>query len=388
MKTFYGDDIITPIEQQLLPKNSVETEDGKPIKNKYVSLALFGGMILLFAAFGFIDINKGEITTGIVVLSVCCLFFVVLIAGFIQTSLKEKTAQLMSATVNPVSTTNRKESVAVEQLQASNIPQFKLEVYEQNELPDIAYTYNEQLTEEKNIFGIRPLKIFYFFNFFSADSWEKKTAAGWQRHGPVFHLGSPEDVVIAKAWKSSEVKKIVNSLLITSPEKLSEAIDNVTYKPLPPKTKGLLAENYISGAYPTNLFLCADAIWQQCVELLFNKTDFSIIDAGDYTTERGGLQWEIHQIINHIATENFVVLINKKTDLVALAESFRNAWKHMSVTSPNNKEHVNPVRFIFYQPPDRHMAEKRRKNFMLEPFRQQTFSNDRIISFVLRSKNV
>jgi len=379
MKVFYGDDVITPVEQQLLTEANAEAENVKTIKNKYAFI-LFAGIILIIAIF------EGETGASIGVLSFCGLCITVLILVFIQTSLKEKAAQLMSASVNAVNTTKSKELITQE-LQATNIPQFKLEVYEQNELPDTTYTYNENLTEEKNIFSISPLKIFYFFNFFSTQSWEKKTAAGWQRHGPVFHLGSPEDIVIGKAWKSSDVKRIVNNLLITSPEKLSEVIENITYKPLPPKTKGLLTENYISGAYPTNLFLCADAIWQECVELLFHKTDFSIIEAGDYTTERGGLQWEIHQIINHVATENFVVLINSQTDLVSLAESFRNAWKHMSASSPNNRNYVNPIRFVFYQTPDRHIAENKRGNFLLEAVRQQTLSNDRIISFILQSQN-
>ncbi|MEP6951941.1 MAG: hypothetical protein ABI863_21810, partial [Ginsengibacter sp.] len=157
-------------------------------------------------------------------------------------------------------------------------------------------------------------------------------------------------------------------------------------KPLPPKTKGLLTENYFTGAYPANVFLCTDTIWQQCVALLFNRTDFAIIDACDYTTERAGLQWEIGQIINHIATENFVVIINNKTDIVALGESFRNAWKQMQSTSPNNKDNAAPLRFIFYQKPDRVMAEPKHKNVLYESARQQALSDDRIIAFILQSK--
>ena len=114
----------------------------------------------------------------------------------------------------------------------------------------------------------------------------------------------------------------MNRLLLTTSEKLAETMDKVSEKPLPPKPKGLMTENYFTGAYPSNVFYCTDAIWQQCVALLFAKTDVSIIDARDFTNERAGLQWEIGQIINHIATEDFVVLINSKTDLVALGEFF------------------------------------------------------------------
>jgi hypothetical protein len=381
MKAFYGDEAITPVVQQHLSKNNPEENQGKTIKNKYTFLLLFGSVFLI----GYFSMRSGDTLTGIIILAFGGVVFLGVIIGYIRRIATEKTAQLMRGKVNTASATNLKEPVA-EQLQATDIPEFKLEVYEQNELPDVAYTYNEQLTEEKNIFSINPLKIFYFFNFYSSDEWIKKIAGGWQRHGSLFHLGSPGDIAISNTWKFYEVKKTVNNILIASPEKLSEAIDNISYKPLPPKTKGLIADNYISGAYSTNSFLCTDTIWQQCVELLFNKTDFSLIDAADYTTERAGLQWEIHRVIDHVATENFIVLINGNTDFIALAEAFRNTWKQMSIASPNNRAFSNPIRFVFYQEPDRSMGAAERNNPILEAYRQQALSNDRIISFALQSK--
>ena len=267
-----------------------------------------------------------------------------------------------------------------------NIPPFQLDVYEQNELPDHDYQLNKNLTEEKNIFNCAPLRIFYFFNFYSGNSLINKTSGGFQRHGPVFFLGSPQDIGFVKLWDMFSIKKIMQELLITTPEKLSEAINKISAKPLPPKTKGLMTENYLTGAYPSNAFYCTDAIWKQCVALLFAKTDFSIIDANDYTKERAGLQWEIGQIINHIATEDFVVLINGRTDIVALGESFRNSWKYMHENSPNNRQHCGPVRFIFTQLVDHTIDKNDHINILLEQFHQQALSNDKIIAFMLKSK--
>jgi len=144
-----------------------------------------------------------------------------------------------------------------------------------------------------------------------------------------------------------------------------------------------MTENYFDGAYPSNVFYCTDAIWQQCVSLLFAKTDFSIIDACDYTKERAGLQWEIGKIINHIATEDMVVMINSKTDIVALGESFRNSWKLMNTDSPNNSERTAPVRFIFHQLPDHKIGEKEHTNIIYEQYHQEALSNDKIIGFML-----
>jgi hypothetical protein len=389
MKAFYGDDIITPVQQQRLSKSSAAEPEGKVIKNKYASALLFGTVILLITGFeGYNAMQEGNTSAAITWFVAGGLLLLVVIFIFIQTSLKERTAAIMHA--RSIAANEPKVTVVTikPSIKAFNIPPFKLEVYEQNELPDIAFTYNKKLSEEGNIFNIAPLKIFYFFNFYSPGSWEKKMAGGWQRHGPVFHLGSPDDIAINKTLKFYTLEKTVNRLLITSPEKLIEAIDNSTYKPLLPRTKGLLGENFISGAYPVNSFLCTDTIWQQCVELLFKKTDFSIIDAGDYTADRAGLQWEITQVINHLSTEKFVVLINGKTDIVSLGETFRKAWKEMDEASPNNTKDVTSIRFIFYQVPDREIAKREHKNFLLEILRQQTLSNDRIISFALRSKRI
>lgn len=386
MKAFYNDDVITPVEQYLL-KQGADAKEGKVIKNKYAGVILFGSVILLIAGIpGYQSLQSGNTFEGITWLSAGSVFLFVVVFSYIQSSIKEKIARLMSAKKNAQREKLNQPTTTEQPRKALIIPPFKLEVYEQNELPDIAYTYNEKLSEEKNIFDLKPLKIFYFFNFYSSHSWEKKVAGGWQRHGPVFHLGSPDDIAIVKTWKFYKVKKAVDDLLITLPEQLEEAIDKSTYKPLPPRTKGLMGENAISGAYPTNLFLCTDAIWQECVELLFRKTDFSIIDAGDYTAERAGLQWEIQQVINHISTDEFIVLINSNTDIVSLGETFRNAWRQMIEASPNNKEYVSPIRFIFYQQPNRTLAKRSHKNFLLEILRQQTLSNDKIISFALSPK--
>lgn len=386
MKAFYGDDTITPLQQQHLSKRAAEEQEGKTIKNKYAVVLLFGSVILLIAGFsGYNSLQEGDTKGGIIWFVAGGLFLCVIAFGFIQTSLKERTAQIMHAKAMASKESMLKMVAEVPSKKALDVPPFKLEVYEQNELPDVSFAYNKDLTEDQNVFGITPLKIFYFFNFYSPGSWEKKIAGGWQRHGPVFHLGSPDDIAFTKTWKFYEIEKIVTSVLITSPEKLVEASDNSTYQPLPPRTKGLMGESAISGAYPVNSFLCTDTVWQQCVRLLFRKTDFSIIDAGDYTAERAGLQWEITQVINHLSTEKFLVLINGKTDLVSLAETFRKAWKDMDEVSPNNHKDVTAIRFIFYQVPDKVMAKRERKNFLLEILRQQTLSNDRIISFALQS---
>jgi hypothetical protein len=246
---------------------------------------------------------------------------ILLLLGLIQTLIKYRVARIMHGKPDHAMALVAMGGNTGEQTEkAANIPLFQLEVYEQNELPDHGYSLNSHLTEEKNIFNIAPLPIFYFFNFYSTSSLLDKTSGGFQRHGPVFYLGSPEDIAFSKLWNMFSITKIMRKLLLTSPEQLNESVNRSSVIPISPGTKGLLAENYLTGAYPSNVFYCTDNIWQQCVAILFKKTKFAIIDACDYTSERAGLQWEIGQIINHIATSRFVVFINSKTDITSIMQ--------------------------------------------------------------------
>ena len=381
MKSFYENDIILPVTQEHITDQEVKQQEGKEIKNKLVSFLVFFGLAAFLAAMGYITSSNTEII-------IAAILALLLTLMLIQTLIQRRVANMMNTKINnlqhtAVAATEKSQPKLTKSI---TVPPFQLDVYEQNELPEHSYMLNQNLTEEKNIFNHKPLRIFYFFNFYSYGSLINKTNGGFQRHGTVFFLGSPQDISFTKFWNMFSIKKIVRRLLLTTPEKLSAAMDKVSEKPLPPKTKGLMTENYFTGAYPSNVFYCTDAIWQQCVALLFAKTDVSIIDASDYTSERAGLQWEIGQIINHIATEDFVVLINSKTDLVALGESFKKSWKEMDAASPNNRQNPAPVRFVFHQRPDRSMGEKTHTNALYEIYHQETLSNDKIVALLLQSK--
>ena len=380
MKLFTGNEEITPVVQQLILPDQVKQEEGKEIKNQFLSFGLF-----FLIAFGILI--TGYFSHSALTLVFGGIFTLGMILALIQTLIKKRVAGIMSrkgaqagssvaiAGDNPTQPTEK----------ATNIPLFQLAVYEQNELPDHGYALNPHLTEEKNIFNMAPLPIFYFFNFYSTRSLLNKTSGGFQRHGPVFYLGSPADIGFSKLWQMFSITKIMKKLLLTSPEQLHESIDKSSMTPLPPKTKGLLAENYLTGAYPSNTFYCTDLIWQQCVSILFSKTKFAIIDACDYTSERAGLQWEIGQIINHIATNRFVVFINAKTDINALGSSFRKCWNEMNADSPNNIEKPFPLRFIFSQLPDRKRDNNFHKNILMDQYHEEALSNDNVVNMLLES---
>ena len=125
-------------------------------------------------------------------------------------------------------------------------------------------------------------------------------------------------------------------MLITTKEKLKERLQTSSDDVLPPGSKQLKSVPHFTGAYPEHIFLCTDNIWQQAVKELMNRVNIVLVDASDYNTKRSGLNWEFQQLIDTISTSNFAVLINNYSDLPALGEALKKAWKNMSIHSPNN----------------------------------------------------
>ena len=96
------------------------------------------------------------------------------------------------------------------------------------------------------------------------------------------------------------------------------------------------------------MFLCADASWQHGIERLFATADLVIMDASDYLPERGGLNWEIEQLINKVDVTNLLILADYTADLDALKNGFKNAWTQMRSDGPNNRRDAGPLRIVVY----------------------------------------
>jgi hypothetical protein len=110
--------------------------------------------------------------------------------------------------------------------------------------------------------------------------------------------------------------------------------------------------SYLSGGYSQDLFLCTDSSWRHAVDRLFGQADIVVVDACDYDAERGGLNWELGQLVNRVSTRNFVVLVDEATDQPALYAEFRSAWSRMRSGSPNDRIDVRPVRWVVRKPDD------------------------------------
>jgi hypothetical protein len=128
MKLFTGDEAITPVVQQLITPDQAKHEEGKEIKNPFLSYGLF-----FLVAFGLLVV--GYFTQSVITLVFGAIFALGMILGLIQTLIKNRVAGIMrrkgaqaGAVVEITGDTSEQPE------KATKTPLFQLAVYEQNEL--------------------------------------------------------------------------------------------------------------------------------------------------------------------------------------------------------------------------------------------------------------
>ncbi len=248
-------------------------------------------------------------------------------------------------------------------------------LYEIDDLP-VSRPTRTHLTVDSNIVGQPPCRFLYFYNFFAdAISVTARPTAGWRRHGPVSMLASPLDLARAAGYRLGAAQS-VDSRLLTNPAMIEERVAAMSDVPLPPAPQPSRRTWWISrwndwtsqsswwrhataeaalprlfadlGAYPEDVLLCTDATWHAGVTALTARAHKVIVDAADFSGVRVGLAWEIQYVVNHFATQDFVILVNSFTDFPALGAELRRAWSDMAATSPNNRSNEACVRAILW----------------------------------------
>ena len=145
-----------------------------------------------------------------------------------------------------------------------------------------------------------------------------------------------------------DIGKLAQTELITSPAGFDARFASASRELLPAGDAALKSYPHFTGGWPQQRFLCTDASWRHGVERLFAAADVVIVDASDYLLERGGLNWEIEQLLHRIDITNLLVLADDEADLGALRQAFKNAWTNMRADSPNNSLDAGPIRIVVY----------------------------------------
>ncbi len=307
-------------------------------------------ILMLFGAFGWISWGQSKVGS-LVIAAFLVLFVLALVIRAAQSVQDRRIARAIreSAPPRPIPAGEP----------ASHHPRLAgpiyLQVHLQRELPPLTY-YQSQITGSRNIAGEPPPRILYLYNFFSFESLNAKLAGGWRRFGPVYFLGSPKDISINHTF-TLKIRDIITPVLLSDAAAVDRQLENLSESPVPPGDESLTGFPFLTGGYPQHVLTCTDATWQYAVLRLLSIADLVIVDGCGYRPERAGLNWEIGHVVDHVATEKLIILMNRDTDQVGLGTHFRAAWASMSGDSPNNRADAAAVTFV-YVGDDAHTLDK------------------------------
>ena len=87
--------------------------------------------------------------------------------------------------------------------------------------------------------------------------------------------------------------------------------------------------------YPVNAVYCYENAWQAAFARLTRAADVVLMDLRGFTTANRGCTWELVHLMHRTALHRVLLLADRTTDLQALEEVARGAWKDLSGESPN-----------------------------------------------------
>ncbi len=122
--------------------------------------------------------------------------------------------------------------------------------------------------------------------------------------------------------------------VLETPKEVTEALESLATAP-----------NWL-GMYPTNTLLCADSVWQLALEGLLADTDAVLMNLCSFSRERRGCTYELGELVDHLPTRRWLLLIDWTTDMDYLQEALAEAWASMALDSPNRGADVAPVQLF------------------------------------------
>jgi hypothetical protein len=94
----------------------------------------------------------------------------------------------------------------------------------------------------------------------------------------------------------------------------------------------------LDGRYRIHDFFCYDDTWKMVLSRLAQDSDAILMDLRNFSRTNAGCVFEIEELVNYVPLKRVVFVIDKTTDEAFLHESIENAWKGLSVDSPNREE--------------------------------------------------
>jgi len=219
-------------------------------------------------------------------------------------------------------------------------PPLRLEVYWKAELPPLPLAYAAPVTDAHNIVGLPPERIVWLDLLFAPNDPADALAFALCRFGPVqaaSRLSGPGEALSART----------GGTLIKTAEALDRRRAAMSAAAMPPGDPALTTSvNYLSGAYGTERFDCAEPVWRRAVTALVADAGRVVVNLRGARAAAPAAQWELRELIDRVRAEHIVVLLDPDSDQAALCAAFRSAWAGMSADSPNRRGGANPLRWV------------------------------------------
>lgn len=113
-----------------------------------------------------------------------------------------------------------------------------------------------------------------------------------------------------------------------------------------------------SGYYPRRAFFCHDDMWRPAVHQMMQDAEVVMLDFRGFDPKNLGCAYEIGRVLDTVAIERAVLVVDNATDTGALYDVFKGCWAQVAPESPNAGK-VEPVLKVFIT----HPGVSMRQNF-------------------------
>lgn len=188
----------------------------------------------------------------------------------------------------------------------------------------------------RSVLAERRLKLLYLWVFAPVsikNIAENILSPAWHFTGPIQFLRGAEYMAEA-GWTIPILTGRADRYVLETPKEVTAALESLATAP-----------NWL-GMYPTNTLLCADSVWQLALEGLLADTDAVLMNLCSFSRERRGCTYELGELVDHLPTRCWLLLIDWTTDMDYLQEALAEAWASMALDSPNRGADVAPVQLF------------------------------------------
>jgi hypothetical protein len=160
----------------------------------------------------------------------------------------------------------------------------------------------------------------------------------WRRIGAVDVLGNSD--IASRTLRSSTLEAYLLRRGADQYHKTDEEVDQ--------RLLNLRSEVEGDVRYPVNGVFCYEDVWQRAFIGLAQDADVVLMDLRGFTSYNRSCAWELAYLVRHTPLRRILLLVDKKTDRLALEREAQAAWTHLPLDSPNTSDQEPELKYLSY----------------------------------------